>query len=55
MANDYINPAAPTGPFITASALLGRSPGDVLDLNNLSIYPKLDLQVEYHYSKATFL
>jgi hypothetical protein len=54
MANDYINPAAPTGPFITASNLLGRSPGDVLDLTNLSIDPDLDLPVEYCYSKVTF-
>jgi hypothetical protein len=54
MANDYINPAAPTGPFIAASNLLGRSSGDVLDLNDLSIDPDLDFQAEYYHSKATF-
>jgi hypothetical protein len=54
MANDYINPAAPAGPFITASNLLGRSSGDVLDLNNLSIDPDLDLPVECYHSMASF-
>jgi hypothetical protein len=54
MTNGYINPAAPTGPSFTTSALLGRSPGDVLDLNNLSIDPDLDRPVEYCYSKVTF-